>query len=136
MSSIDYLKFLLKKTDEERKEEMDLNEAHLTAQGIIPKQRTIDPELYDKLTEGQKMQFFNPHKTYDSDDKYKAIDKLKSLLAKEGETNSGEKSHIEDEERKEKETRTPDNYDNREHTTNWRKHDIDDRDQDDKEYYY
>ena len=39
----------------------------------------------------------------------KAIDKLKALLAKEGETNSGEKSHIEDKERQEKETKTPEN---------------------------
>ena len=83
MSSIDYLKFLLKKTDEEREEDMDLEEAYLTQAGIIPRQRTIDPKQYDKLTEGQKMQFFNPHKTYDSDDKYKAIDKLKALLNKD-----------------------------------------------------
>jgi hypothetical protein len=130
MSSIDYLKFLLKKTDKERKEDMDLEEAYLTQAGVIPRQRTIDPKQYDKLTEGQKMQFFNPHKTYDSDDKYKAIDKLKALLAKEGETNSGEKSHIEDEERKEKESTTPANY-----YPNFRKYDIDDRDPEDKEIF-
>ena len=85
MSSIDYLKFLLKehkKTDKERKEDMDLEEAYLTQAGVIPRQRTIDPKQYDKLSEGQKMQFFNPHKTYDSDDKYKAIDKLKAILNK------------------------------------------------------
>ena len=109
---------------------MNLEEAYLTQAGVIPRQRTIDPKQYDKLTEEQKMQFFNPHKTYDSDDKYKAIDKLKALLAKEGETNSGEKSHIEDEERKEKESTTPANY-----YPNFRKYDIDDRDPEDKEIF-
>lgn len=123
MTAINKLKALLKKT----KEEVDDEEAYLTAMGKIPRQKTISPEAYDKLTENQKMQFFNPHKTYDSDDKHKSINKLKALLddkhksinklkyllAKEGESNSGEKSQKEDSEAKEKETETPENYDNR-----------------------
>lgn len=109
------------------KESVDDEEAYLTAMGKIPRQRTISPEAYDKLTEEQKLQFFNPHKTYDSDDKHKSINKLKALLddkhksinklkyllAKEGESNSGEKSHKEDSEAKEKETETPENFDKR-----------------------
>ena len=61
MTAINKLKALLKKT----KEEVDDEEAYLTAMGKIPRQKTISPEAYDKLTENQKMQFFNPHKTYD-----------------------------------------------------------------------
>jgi hypothetical protein len=109
LTAINKLKALLKKT----KEEVDDEEAYLTAMGKIPRQKTISPEAYDKLTENQKMQFFNPHKTYDSDDKHKSINKLKYLLAKEGESNSGEKSQKEDSEAKEKETETPENYDKR-----------------------
>ena len=61
-----------------------------------------------------------------------AIDKLKALLDKQ---NGGEeRSHKLQTKRPEGET--PDIYDKREYTTNWRKHDIDDRDQDDKDYYY
>ena len=95
------------------KESVDDLDNYLTMIGKIPKQRTISPEAYDKLTEDQKMQFFDPHKTYDTDESHKAITKLKSLLAKEGESNSGEKSHKEDSEAKEKETETPENYDKR-----------------------
>lgn len=125
MSSIDKLKALLNKKTEQ---EIDDEEAYLIHIGKIPKQRTIDRETYDKLQEGFKHQFFNPHKTYDEDSKYKSIDKLKALLRKE--TNSGEKSHIEDKERKEKESTTPDNY-----YPNFRKFDIDDRDPEDKEIF-
>ena len=95
------------------KESVDDLDNYLTMIGKIPKQRTISPEAYDKLTEDQKLQFFNPHKTYDTDESHKAINKLKALLAKEGETNSGEKSQKEDNKAKEKETETPENYDNR-----------------------
>ena len=110
MTAIDKLKALLNKTS---KEDIDAEEIYLTMLGKIPKQRTISPELYDKLSEQQKLQFFDPHKTYDTDEAHKAINKLKALLAKEGETNSGEKSEKEDNKAKEKETETPENYDNR-----------------------
>ena len=110
MTAIDKLKALLNKKTEQ---EIDDEEAYLTMIGEIPKQRTTTPEAYDKMREEEKLQFFNPHKTYDTDESHKAITKLKSLLAKEGETNSGEKSQKEDSEAKEKETETPENYDNR-----------------------
>ena len=110
MTAIDKLKALLNKKTEQ---EIDDEVAYLISMGKIPRQKTISRESYDKLTDAQKLQFFNPHKTYDTDEAHKAINKLKALLAKEGETNSGEKSQKEDNKAKEKETETPENYDNR-----------------------
>ena len=110
MTAIDKLKALLNKKTEQ---EIDDEEAYLTMIGEIPKQRTTTPEAYDKMRDEEKLQFFDPHKTYDTDEAHKAINKLKALLAKEGETNSGEKSQKEDNKAKEKETETPENYDNR-----------------------
>lgn len=107
--------------------------------------RTVDnKKLMEQVKDKENKREAKRWKEEDPDRVYvnqSAIDKLKamsllSITLKEGETNSGEKSHIKDSKRKEKETQTPDNYDNREYTTNWRKHDIDDRDQHDKDYYY
>lgn len=123
MSSIDYLKFLLKKTDEEREQDINDEEKLLIQQGKIPRPKAVDVKTYLKhpdffahegnFTPVEIEQISNmPKDRYhedEEDDKKKAINKLKALLAKEGETNSGEKSHIEDKERQEKETKTPEN---------------------------
>jgi len=142
MSSIDYLKFLLKKTDEEREQAMNDEENILISEGKIPRPKAVDVKTYLKhpdffahegnFTPVEIEQISNmPKDRYhedEEDDKKKAINKLKALLRKE--TNSGEKSHIEDEERKEKESTTPANY-----YPNFRKYDIDDRDPEDKEIF-
>ena len=130
MSSVDKLKTLLNKEGKEYKtykefhqdypKDAKIEEEALTHLGKIPKPKVISDLALEKITRltGAKPEDIMNWGRYSEDfaHKHKAIDKLKALLNKEGETNGGEKSQkTEDQKKESQEGNTADNYDNREY---------------------